>query len=40
MARMFPLMVDDLIDANSMMVVLDSARRKTPVPRWRGGSSA
>jgi len=40
-ARMVPLMVDGLIYASSM-VMLDSARRKTPVPalaRWLLGSS-
>src|SRR5580693_5756122 len=37
-ARMVPLTVDGLIYASSM-VMLDSARRKSPVPCWRGGSS-
>jgi hypothetical protein len=34
---MVPLTVDGLIYASSM-VMLDSARRKTAVPRWHGGS--
>jgi Protein of unknown function (DUF2637) len=38
-ARLIPFMVDGLIYASSM-VMLDSARRKTSVPRWRGGSWA
>ena len=33
---MVPLTPDGLIYASSM-VMLDLARRKTPVPRWRGG---
>lgn len=38
-ARMVPLTVDGLIYANSM-VMLNSARRKVPVPRYRCGWSA
>jgi Protein of unknown function (DUF2637) len=38
-ARLFPLTVDGLIYASSM-VMLDSARRKTPFPHRRVGSSA
>jgi hypothetical protein len=38
-ARMVPLTVDGLIYASSM-VMFDSARRKRPFPRWRGGFSA
>jgi hypothetical protein len=38
-ARLVPLTVDGLIYASSM-VMLDSARRKTPIPaRWSGGCS-
>jgi hypothetical protein len=35
-ARLVPLTVDGLTYASSM-VMLDSARRKTPVPAWRVG---
>jgi hypothetical protein len=35
-ARLIPPTVDGLIYSSSM-VMLDSARRKMPVPRWRGG---
>ena len=37
--RLVPLTVDGLIYASSV-VMLDSARRKAMVPRWRGGCSA
>ena len=36
MGRLVPLTVDGLIYASSIMM-LGPARRKVPVPRWRGG---